>query len=122
MDINELIQKENERHDLALKTIRSCEGLEKYIRFVEEDTIYLKITLINNLENVLHEFKKKIGDYKLFNYYMNNNYVIAVQYVFGSVRVMLYSEDVEEVLYKISGGKCRIKKNIIEKKTIVCGV
>ena len=124
MNIKQLIEKENERHKVALTTIKSCKGLEEYVSFVNENCIYLRTHLysLKESQNVLHKFKEKLGNYKLLNYYMNSDETIAVQYTFGSIVVILFCRDVEEMLKKVSGGKCRVEKHMHEENKIVCDI
>jgi len=122
MDIEKLIQIENERHEQAIKTIEACRGLEGFVKFVTDEAIFLNKMSLIAVTMALHEFKKKLGNYIILDYYMNVDNTIAVRYKFGSIRVVVFSYDVKEMLEKVSGGKCRVVEKEYTQQQIICDI
>ena len=121
MNTERLIQGENERHKLALKTIEACKGLEHLVWHIDGLCVFTNDLSINEVTDALHEFKKCWGLYYIVHYYMSSDR-LAIQYHFKNCdrQLCVFCTDAEEMLEKISGGKCRVEKSVKKVSKVVC--
>ena len=121
MDTEKLIQYENKRHEQALKTIEACRGLEHLVWHIDGLHVFTHDLSINEVTDTLHEFKQCWGLYHISYYYMSGDR-LAIQYIFEDCRhqLFVFCTDVEEMLDKISGGKCKVEKSVQKVSKVVC--
>jgi hypothetical protein len=118
MNIDLAIKTENARHEKQLKTINLCKGLEDYVDFCSGTDVYVNAKE-TKIPKVLHEFRKKLGDYKLECYHMNGHN-LSIWYKFSDILLIILCPDVESMLAKLSKGKCKLVKETYSKEEVIC--
>jgi hypothetical protein len=123
MDIEKLIKEENKKHEQTLKTIEACRGLEHLIWHISGFSVFTNDLSLNEVTDALHEFKQCWGLYSIDYYYMNGS-KLAIQYRFKDYdhHLFVFCTDAEEMLEKISGGKCRVEKSVQKVNKVVCDI
>lgn len=101
----------------------SAAGLIEHVRFISGTDVFL---LGDTPQEVRRSFRKFFGvTEKLEVYYMNmDGSKLAVTYNYGKWNVIFYFSNAEEMLRKVSKGKCKIVEQETQKteKTIMCEV
>jgi hypothetical protein len=121
MDIEKLIQREEKRHAKTMVVLQKCKSLGHLISHISEEYIFTNDFSMNEMTDALHMFKCHWGLYCIDAYYMSG-YRLAVSYRFEDYdhTLVAFCTDVEEMLKKISGGKCRVEKRVTEEEIVVC--
>lgn len=119
MNTEGLIKIENQRHDRAIKNIEACRGLGEYIRNISPNGIWCETFSISEISKVLHIIGKKLGRYKISDYFMGVDRIV-VEYSFGQHKFFIGCNEPDNMLKKISSGKCKIVNVTSTNQTVVC--
>jgi hypothetical protein len=119
VNINEEIKKVEEICQNKIKAIENLRGIEDLIEWVGETGPYTHPLSVEEFKNVLHEFKTKLGNYKIGVYWMLSR-GLCVEYNFKDIFINMVCNEPEKMLKELSKGKCRIEEKTSISTCVVC--
>jgi hypothetical protein len=121
--------KEKMRDEIIAKQKEELDAFEK-LPDVEIDKVSYSVNRLyahikeHEIPTILHELTAKLQcKYVLMRYSIVCG-IVDLEYDFCNTPVDLYvqCDDQQAFIKKISGGKCHIKQETIDKRTVVCGI
>lgn len=128
----ELIDYENKKHAEKLAKIEqlpdeafTVEGISAFAGAAGDVVLDKSTDSFDEVLDILHKMRTVLGAYKLESYWMPYSSMLCIRYAFGKTllwfRLTVKSqEDAQDILDKISGGKCQIVEEATT--TIVCNL
>ena len=124
-----MTKKESMRDEIIAKHKEELDAFEKLPDVEIKDVHYGTNCLFAHIKEhglpiILHELTVKLRCKYVLRRYSLTCGVVALDYDFCGTPVDIYvqCDDQQTFIHKISGGKCHIKQDTKESKTIVCSI